>query len=77
MNKLAAHVHAGRLVLDIPTELPEGAEIELSQADDWDALDDADRLRLRAALKAARLEVEAGDVVSAEEVLAELDAMLV
>lgn len=76
MNKLAARVHAGRLVLDIPTELPEGAEIELSQADDWDALDEVDRLRLQAVLKAARVEVEAGDLVAAEDVLAELDAML-
>lgn len=76
MNKLAAHVHAGRLVLDVPTELPEGAEIELSQADGWDALDEVDRLRLRAVLSAARREVDAGDVVAAEDVLAELDAML-
>lgn len=76
MNKLAARVHAGRLVLDIATDLPNGAEIELSQADDWDALDAEDRLRLRGVLKEARLEVEAGDLVSAEEVLAELDAML-
>lgn len=77
MNKLAARVHAGRLVLDIATDLPNGAEIELSQADDWDALDEVDRHQLRAVLKAARLEVEAGEVVSAEDVLAELDAMLV
>lgn len=76
MNKLTARVLAGRLRLDIPTELPEGTEVELSQVGSWNGLDDEDRVQIRVVLKAARAEVEAGDVVPAHDLLAELDAML-
>jgi hypothetical protein len=40
---LKAHVRNGRLVLDEPTDLPEGTEVELVVADSWDDLDDDDR----------------------------------
>jgi len=34
MRSLKAHVHQGRLQLDEPSELPEGAEVELVRLDD-------------------------------------------
>jgi hypothetical protein len=46
MLPLKAHVKNGRLVLDEPTELPEGTEVELLAVDEVDDLDPADRARL-------------------------------
>jgi hypothetical protein len=43
---LRARVRNGRLMLDEPTELPEGAEVELIPMDDIDDLDPAERARL-------------------------------
>jgi hypothetical protein len=45
-----ARVHAGRLVLDEPTTLPEGTEVELLPLDPGDWMDEADRLALHNAL---------------------------
>ena len=67
-----AHVREGRLRLDEPTDLPEGAEVELVQADGWDDLDDEDRARLHEALAASQEDRAAGRVVGADEVLARL-----
>ena len=55
MQPLKAHVHNGRLVLDEPTDLPEGKVVELVPLDDvlahgGDELDDEDRAELHAAL---------------------------
>jgi hypothetical protein len=44
MPTLRARVHNGRLVLDEPTDLPEG-EVVYLQPDDADELDDAERAR--------------------------------
>ena len=49
----------GRLTVDEPTDLPEGAEVDLVPAVD-DQLDDDDRARLHAALDAADDELRAG-----------------
>jgi hypothetical protein len=61
---LKARVRAGRLVVDEPTDLPEGTEL------DW--LDEADRAVLHEALRQSEGDVEAGRLVSAEDVLREL-----
>ena len=50
MRALKAHVKGGRLLLDEPTELPEGADIELVSLDEvlasgGDYLDDEERER--------------------------------
>ena len=47
---LKATVRAGRFVVDEPTNLPEGTEIELLPLDPGDWLDNADRAALHAAL---------------------------
>jgi hypothetical protein len=80
MQPLKAHVHNGRLLLDEPTDLPEGEVIELVPLDDaiangGDDLDDEERAALHAELAASIEEARAGQVVDAEEVLADLRAM--
>lgn len=72
MDPLKAQVRNGRLVLDEPTELPEGTEVELVPTDALDALDDEDRRRLHEALLRSQEDVAAGRVVPAGEFLAEV-----
>jgi hypothetical protein len=67
-----AKVKGGRLVLDEPTDLPEGTEVQLVVADDADDLDDEDRARLHAALDRADDELRAGKYVPGEQVIARL-----
>jgi len=71
---LKAHVHEGRLLLDEPTQLPEGTEVDLLPLDPGDWLDRTDRAALHQALLASQGDVEAGRLVDAEEVLKELRA---
>jgi hypothetical protein len=69
---LRARVQNGRLVLDEPTDLPEGLEVELAIVNGADDLDDDDRARLHAALDASEEEFRAGLGIPASEVIAEL-----
>ena len=69
---LKARVRSGRLVIDEPTDLPEGTELELLPLDPGDWLDDGDRALLHDALRQSQSDVEAGRVLSAEDVLREL-----
>jgi hypothetical protein len=69
---IKARVRAGRLVLDEPTDLPEGTELELLPLDPGDWLDDADRAALHEALRQSDADVAAGRLVDAEEILREL-----
>ena len=80
MQPLKAIVKNGRLVVDEPTALPEGTEIELVSVDDvlaagGDDLDDKERAELHAELDASIAEAKAGKLIDAEVVLAELRAM--
>ncbi|HVT18134.1 MAG TPA: hypothetical protein VHQ90_18410 [Thermoanaerobaculia bacterium] len=69
---IKARVHNGRFVVDKPTELPEGTEVDLLPLDPGDWLDVDDRAALHRALLASQDDVEGGRVVDAEEVLREL-----
>ena len=69
---LKARVHNGRLLVDEPTQLPEGTEIDLLPLDPGDWLDPADRDGLHRALAASQDDLEAGRLIGAEEVLREL-----
>lgn len=69
---LKAHVHEGRLLVDEPTQLPEGTEVELLPLDPGDWLDPVDREALHRALAASQEDVEAGRLFDADEVLREL-----
>jgi hypothetical protein len=64
----------GRLLVDEPTQLPEGTEVDLLPLDPGDWLDLADRAALHQALIASQEDLEAGRLVEAEEVLKELRA---
>lgn len=67
-------VRAGRLVVDEPVDLPDGTEVELTLADAGDELDDDDRAALHAAIVRGHAQIERGEYVSADAVLAELRA---
>lgn len=65
-----ARVKNGRLVVDEPTDLPEGTEVELASVDD--ELDDEERARLHAALDAADDELRADKEIGGETILTAL-----
>ena len=71
---IKARVHDGRLVVDEPSNLPEGTEVELLPLDPGDWLDDADRAALHAALAQSQADVSAGRLRDATEVLRGLRA---
>ena len=69
---IKARVRAGRLVVDEPTELPEGTEVELLPLDPGDWLDEADRAALHQALRESDADVATDRLVDAEAILREL-----
>jgi hypothetical protein len=81
MQPLKAHVHNGRLVLDEPTDLPEGQVVYLQPLEaiapvDGDDLDDEERAALHRELDASIAEVDAGETEDFATVLAELRRQL-
>jgi hypothetical protein len=71
---LKARVHEGRLLVDEPTQLPEGTVVQLLPLDPGDWLDPDDRSALHRALLASQEDVSAGRLFDAEDVLRELRA---
>jgi hypothetical protein len=69
---LKARVRAGRLVVDEPTDLPEGTEVDLLPLDPGDWLHPDDRAALHAALRESDADVAAGRLVDAAEILKDL-----
>jgi hypothetical protein len=79
MQSFRARVHNGRLVLDEPTDLPEGEVVELVPLDEvlargGDDLDDEERARLHQSIERGIDDVKAGRTVDAHEVIARLRA---
>jgi hypothetical protein len=75
MNRaLRAHVKGGRLLLDEPTDLPDGAEVRVALVDD-DELDDTERAKLHAAIQEAEAELDAGKGVGEGELWTRLRAI--
>ncbi len=79
MQPLKAHVHNGRLVLDEPTDLPEGEVVALVPVDEvlasgGDYLDDEERAELHRSIEEGIEDFERGDVEDAFEFLARLKA---
>jgi len=77
MQPLRAHVRDRRLVLDEPTELPDGTAVELVSIDDVVAsggylMDDETRAEFDRELEASFDEEDAGQLVDAADVLADL-----
>jgi len=85
MQALIAHVKGGRLVLDEPTNLPDGAEVYVAEVYvaevyvalvDGDDLDDEERTALHRELEASIAESDAGETEDFSRVLAELRQQL-
>jgi hypothetical protein len=72
MLALKARVKDGRLVLNEPTDLPEGEEVLLEIAEQGDDLDDDDRARLHAALERSVAQAQVGKLVPAAAVMSKL-----
>ncbi len=73
MRALKGHVRGGRLVLDEPTELPEGAEVELVAVED-DDFEPEERARLLQAIEEGIQDIERGDHVDGFKFVAQLRA---
>jgi hypothetical protein len=71
VQSLKAHVRKGRLVLDEPTDLPEGTEVSLTVTDD-DELDDDERARLHESLRRSMAQAKAGQFIDADQVIGKL-----
>lgn len=74
MHTLKAHVRNGRIVLDDPTNLPEGCELTVVITAGNDDLDDEERARLHASLLRGIADGKAGRTQDMDEFLDELDA---
>ena len=76
MQPLKARVYNGRLLLDEPTELPEGGIVELVLRDAAldDEFDDEERAQLRQALDEGMEQMKAGQTIDVVEAMAELRA---
>jgi hypothetical protein len=79
MQPLKAHVQNGRLLLDEPTDLPEGEVVELVPLDEvlangGDYLDDDERQRLHESIERGLEDVKAGRTIEASTVIAKLRA---
>ena len=72
MSAIRARVRNGRLIVDEPTSLPEGTELDLVIDDADDDLDEAQRTALDAAISRAWASVQAGEGRTAADVLADL-----
>ena len=74
MTRFTAKVRKGRLVLDEPTDLPEGTTVGLVREDAIDFLGETDRRLLHEALSRSAQEEREGRVIDADEVLKRLRA---
>jgi hypothetical protein len=72
MSPLRARVEKGRLLLDEPTELPDGTVIDLVADDEGDDLSEGERQALHDALSNSWASVESGRVAPVQAILDEL-----
>jgi hypothetical protein len=75
MRAFKAHVENGRIVVDDPTDLPDGTELYVLPLSEGDELDADERAALHAAIEEAEGELDGGEVVSEEELWARLRAI--
>jgi hypothetical protein len=77
MQPLKARVRGGRLVLDEPTDLPEGTEVELMLANDVEGeMSDEERQALDAEIDAGCDEADEGLGEDADVVIARMEALV-
>lgn len=74
MTALKAHVVNGRIVIDEPVDLPDGAELRVWLYDaSADNMNTEERAELERALERSLAQADAGELIDADEVLAELE----
>ncbi len=74
MNALKAHVKNGQIVLDEPVELAEGMPVSVYLCDSsGDSLNDEERAALHRSIRRGLAQANAGELIDADEVLAELE----
>jgi hypothetical protein len=73
MHVYKAHVKDGRIELDEPADLPEGAELQITLVLDDDEMSAEERERLHAAIRRGLAEDPAGDM-DMDDFLAELES---
>ena len=77
VTALKAHVRNGRIVIDEPVDLPDGAKVSVYLDDAAaDAMSPEQRAALERALERSLAQADAGDLIEADEVLAELQRPL-
>lgn len=79
MAAFKAHVKNGRIIVDEPTDLPDGEVIELVPLDEvlargGDYLDEDERKQLHDSLREGIQQMKAGQTIDADTALAELRA---
>jgi hypothetical protein len=73
VTALRAHVVNGKIVVDDPVDLPDGAEVRVYLYDAAaDGMSSQERLALESALDRSLAQADAGQLVDADEVLDEL-----
>ena len=73
MTALRAHVVNGRIVVDEPVDLPDGAEVRVYLYDAAaDGMSKEERAALESALEQSIAEADAGKLIDADDVLDEL-----
>jgi hypothetical protein len=72
MSHLRARVKKGRIVLDEPTNLPEGTTLDLVVDDQGDELTPGERMRLNHSIKKGWESAKAGKLRPAGQVIAKL-----
>lgn len=72
MAALRATVRNGRLVMDVPTKLPEGTVLELSAADPGDDLDQRERAALHRSLRRSWRQAQLGQTRPVRELVRKL-----
>jgi hypothetical protein len=73
VTALKAHVVNGRIVVDEPVDLPNGAELRVYLYDaSADGMSPEERDRMEAALDRSLVQADAGELIDADEVLKEL-----
>ena len=66
---IKGRVHDGRLIVDEPSDLPDGTELELVPLEPEDLMDEEEREALHKALAESQEDIKAGRLVDAADVL--------
>jgi len=73
VTALKAHIVNGRIVVDEPVDLPDGAEVHVYLYDaSAEGMSAGERVALERALEQSLVEADAGQLIESDDVLAEL-----